>query len=91
MSDEPIQKKRFEVKMRMHPNGSIEKQIFIGGELLDWSVDISSFQEAVKMGPQFQRAVQEDIARHFIKSVSEVLGRKVTIEDIKEATKTGWI
>jgi len=91
MSEEPIQKKRFEVKMRMHPNGSIEKQIFIDGELLDWSVDISSFQEAVKMGPQYKLAVQESIAKHFIDSVSEVLGRKVTIQEIQEATKTGWI
>ncbi len=88
---EPIQKKRFEVRMKMHPNGSIEKQIFIDNEMLDWSVDSSSFLEAQKMGPQYMRAVQEDIAKHFIESVSEVLGRKVTIEDIKQATIDGWI
>ncbi len=85
------QKKRFEVRMKMHSNGSIEKQIFIDNEMLDWSVDSSSFLEAQKMGPQYMRAVQEDIAKHFIESVSEVLGRKVTIEDIKQATIDGWI
>jgi len=77
--------------MRMHSNGSIEKQIFIDGEMLDWSVDSSSFLEAQKMGPQFALAVQRDIAKHFIESVSEVLGRKVTMDEIKEAIRTGWI
>ncbi len=88
---EEVQKKKFEVKMRMHPNGSIEKQIFIDGEMLDWSVDSSSFLEAKMMGPQFMRAVQEDIVKHFTKSVGEFLGRKITIEEIQEAIKTGWI
>jgi hypothetical protein len=91
MADEPLEKKSFEVKMRMHPDGSIEKKIFIGGEMLDWSVDSSSFIEAQKMGPQFMRAVQEDIAKHFIQSVSDFLGRKVTLEDIQQGIKTGWI
>jgi carbon monoxide dehydrogenase subunit G len=86
-----VEKKRFEVKMRLHPDGSIEKQIFIGGEMLDWSVDSSSFLEAKKMGPQYMRAVQDDIAKHFIESVGEFLGRRVTLDDIKEAIKTGWI
>ena len=91
MSEEPNQRKRFEVRMRVHPNGSVEKKIFIDGEMLDWSVDSSSFLEANRMGPQFMRAVQEDIAKHFIESVSEVLGRKVSLEDIKNAIKDGWI
>lgn len=72
-------------------NGGIEKAIFIDGELLDWSVDISSLMEAKRMGPVFFRAVQRDIERHFVESVSEVVGRKVTPEEIKNATATGWI
>jgi len=39
----------------------------------------------------YQRAVKEDIVKHFTNSVSEVIGRKVTMEDIAKATKTGWI
>jgi len=35
--------------------------------------------------------VQKDIEKHFVESVSEVVGRKITPEEIKEATKTGWI
>lgn len=82
---------KFETRIKFHSNGSIERQIYIGGELLDWSVDVSSFQEAQRMGPMYQRAIKEDIAKHFTKSVSEVVGREVSMEDILRATKTGWI
>lgn len=81
---------RFEVKMREN-RGGVEKAIFINNELLDWSVDISSLMEAAKMGPKFYRAAQRDIEKHFVESVSEFIGRKVTPEDIKKATITGWI
>jgi len=82
---------RFETRIKFHPNGEIERQIYIGGELLDWSVDITSFREAQKMGSMYHRAIKEDIVKHFTNSVSEVLGRKVSMEDIVKATKTGWI
>jgi len=82
---------RFETRIKFHPNGEIERQIYIGNELLDWSVDITSFQDARRMGPQYHKAIKEDIVKHFTNSVSEVLGRKVSMEDIVKATKTGWI
>lgn len=90
LDDKGNQKKRFEVKMRTK-NGTIEKAIFIDGELLDWSIDISSLMECKKMGPEYFRAAQRDIEKHFINSVSEVVGRKITVDQIKEATKNGWI
>jgi hypothetical protein len=84
-------KKKFQVMMRKGKNGVLEKAIFIDGELLDWSVDMTSLADALHMGPKFFAAAQKDIAKHFIESVSEVIGRKVTTEDIKQATKIGWI
>jgi len=81
---------RFEVKMRRH-KGGIQKAIFIGGEMLDWSVDVSQMMDAMNMGLAFYRAVQRDIEKHFVESVSEFIGRKVTPEDIKKAIKEGWI
>ena len=84
-------KKRFEVRIRKGKNDVMEKAIFIGGELLDWAVDMNSLAEAMSMGPKFFRAIQRDIEKHFTESVSEVLGRKVTASDIKESIKTGWI
>lgn len=81
---------KFEVKMRQN-KGGVEKAIFIDNELLDWSVDLSSLAEAAKMGQKFYRAAQRDIEKHFVESVSEFIGRKVTPDDIKKATITGWI
>jgi hypothetical protein len=91
MSHEETPKKKFEVRFEQHPDGSIEKQIYIDGELFDYSIDISSFQEAVRMGPAFAKAAKEDIARHFVQCLSEFLGRHVTVEEIIQAQKTGWI
>jgi len=84
-------RKRFEVKIRPAKGGGIEKAIFIGGELLDWQVDINSLVEAMRMGPMYMKAVQKDIEKHFVESVSDFIGRKVTAEDIKQAIKDGYI
>lgn len=83
--------KRFEVRTRPKKGGGLENAVFIGGELLDWSVDLNSLMEAAKMGPQYLIEVQRDIEKHFVNSVSDFLGRKVSVEEIKKATKTGWI
>ncbi len=83
-------KKRFQV-MQHIVNGGMRKDIFIDGELLDWSVDTESLREAMKMGPKFFRSVQQDIEKHFVESVSDFVGKKLTPTDIKEAIKTGWI
>ena len=83
-------KKTFEVKMFVE-DGAVKKAVFIDNIMLDYEVDVSSLAEAIKMGPQFYKAVQRDIEKHFVACVSEMVGRKVTAEEIKEATKTGWI
>jgi hypothetical protein len=87
----PEGKKSFVVRIIQHPSGSIEKQIYIDDELLDWSVDIESFHEACRMGPLYEKAAKESIARHFLESVSEVVGRKLTVDDIKNAHINGYI
>lgn len=87
----PEGKVKFETRIKLHPSGAVEREIYIGGEKFDWSVDVTSFHEAVKMGPMYKRAVQADIVKHFVDSVSDVLGRKVTMKEVNEATKRGWI
>jgi hypothetical protein len=84
-------RKTFEVKMRPAKGGGIEKAIFIDGELLDWQVNIESLMEAIKMGPMYYKEVQKDIEKHFVESVSDTIGRKVTAEEIKNAIKNGYI
>jgi hypothetical protein len=88
---EEVQKKKFEVKIRPAKNGLIEQAIYIDGELLDWQIDLDSFFDAIKMGPKFAAIVQKDIEQHFAESVSDFIGRKVTVEDVRKATKEGWI
>lgn len=91
LDDKGVPMKRFEVKMRKGKNDVVEKAIFIDGEVLDWSVDISSLMEARAMGPEFFKAAQKDIEKHFTDAVGEVVGRYVTADDIKQATIDGWI
>jgi len=84
-------KVRFEVKMWQRSDGTMEKAVFIGGQQLDWSLDLSSLMEARQMGPKFFREMQKDIIRHYAESVSEFLGRRFTIEEIQVAIQTGWL
>jgi hypothetical protein len=84
-------KKKFEVKMKSDGAGGLEKAIFIDGEKLDWAVDMNSFAEAMQMGPQYMQEIKRSIEAHFIESVSDFLSRKVTMEEILTAIKTGWI
>jgi carbon monoxide dehydrogenase subunit G len=91
LTPEDLGKKSFQVMMRKARDGSVEKAIFIGGELLDWQIDLASFVDAASMGPTYMREIQRDIEKHFVESVSDFLGRKVTIEEIKQAIQVGWI
>lgn len=86
-----MEKSKFEVRVYKTPDGQIKKDVFINNELLDYSIDISSYREACQMGQLYKIEVQKSIEKHFTESVSEVLGKKVTIEDIKKAIITGWI
>lgn len=87
----PEGKKSFEVRMRRHANGEIEKDVFIDGERLNYSIDTQAYLDACKMGFHMKVAVQKDIEKHFTESVSEFLGRHVTLDEIKQAIIKGWI
>ena len=88
-------KKSFKVMMR--PLGSdpsrdgAEKAVFVDGKKLDFRIDIIRFLEARRKGPKYLFEEQKKIEKEFVKSVSEAVGRKVTVEEIKRATVEGWI
>ena len=88
-------KHKFEVKMRpLGPDpriDGVEKAVFIDGEKLDFKIDVSRFLEAKGKGMSFLAQEQKKIVKEFVKSVSEYLQRKVTIQDIKKAILEGWI
>jgi len=81
----------FHTRCFIHPNGSIEKKIFVDNVEMDYSIDISSFREACKMGPQYRMAVYRDIEAHFTQCVSDMVGYKLTLDHIRKAIKAGYI
>lgn len=82
---------KFEVKQRGTPESGIEKAVFVGGEKLDFKIDVNRFLEAKKAGPKYFVQIQKEIQDGFVKSVSDAIGRKVTVMEIQQATVTGWI
>ena len=87
-----MEKKRFELKTRLNPEKkTFQRDIFIDGELFDYSVDKESLVRAKSMGEYHFLAAQQDIASHFLECLSEMVGRKVTTDDVKTAKKTGFI
>lgn len=85
------EKLRFEVRIGKDKSGKLKKHIFIDKQLLDWSIDIESLAMAMKMGEEYREIVKKDIERHFVESVSDFIGRKVTTDEIIKATQTGWL
>lgn len=88
-------KLKFEVKMRsLGPDPSkdgIEKAVFIDDKKLDFKIDVLRFLEAKSKGVSYLVEEQKKIENEFVSSVSDFLGRKVVIEDIKKAIIEGWI
>ena len=87
----PLGKKSFMVRAIKGKDGGIKHAIFIDGEMLDWAIDMHDYLDAMKMGPMYLNAIKADIVKHFIESVADFLGRKVTIEELNHARKVGWI
>jgi hypothetical protein len=84
-------KKKFELRLDPTPDGFFQKNIYVDGDLFDWAIDEESFDWARKQGPVFFEAVKKDIANHFLDSLSEMVGRKITLADFHTALKNGMI
>jgi hypothetical protein len=88
-------KLKFEVKMRyLGPDpqkDGFEKSVFINNVKLDFKIDVLRFLEAKSKGINFLIEEQKKIEREFTQSVSDFLGRKVKVDEIKKAIVEGWI
>lgn len=88
-------KKKFRVMMRAlgsdPQRDGVEKAVFVDGKKLDFTIDVLRFLEAKRKGPKYLFEEQKKIEREFVRSVSEAVGRRITVEDIKRATVEGWI
>jgi len=81
----------FEEKTYLSDDDTVEKGIFVDGTLFDWGVDEEDYERAKALGPKYQQAVEASIAKHFVSSFSEFMGREVTLDEVNEARKIGWI
>lgn len=86
-----MKKKKFEI-MHRYENEQLINGIFIDGEHFDWEIDQDALNRVIETGdPELIAMAKKDIELHFIESISEMVGRKVTTQEIKDAEKTGWI
>lgn len=83
-------KKKFEVRFNKS-NDKVVKAVFIDNEMLDYSVDVEALKKISALGTEYKKAALLDIEKHFVECVSEVIGRKVTNEEVEKAFRTGWI
>jgi len=82
----------FEEKTYMDDDGvHMAKGIFVDGTLFDWGVDEENYKQALALGPQYKKAIEESIAKHFVDSFSEFLSRRITLDEVNEARRIGWI
>jgi hypothetical protein len=83
-------KKKFEIKFTKD-NGKVVKAIFIDEIMLDYSVDVKALQEISALGLEYKKAALLDIENHFVRCVSEMVGRDVTKQELDKAFRTGLI
>jgi len=88
-------KHSFQVMMRpLGPDpkkDGMEKAVFVDGKRLDFSIDVVRFLEARQKGAKYLVDEQKRIEKQFVSAVSDAIGRKVTVMEIKKATVEGWI
>lgn len=85
-------KQRFVVKPHFDPSSGVHRQdLFIDDKLFPYEIDQASLMRAKEMGPSYFAIIQKEIMTHFVDSLSNFMGRKVSMEEVVKATKEGWI
>jgi hypothetical protein len=87
--DIPEGKVSFKIGYIMHPDGSLEKKVVINGEVMEYSIDYAAYLEAHRMG--LGNEIKKDIAKHYLSCVSEMVGRNITMQEILQGEKKGFI
>jgi len=66
----------------------------VDGEIFDWGLDSASWAEAKKVisqHPELAETVTTSIVNHFCECFGEFVGRDITLEEVSEAIKRGYI
>ena len=62
--------------------------------MFDWGIEEEALQEAKKFAGEdasIKKAIHGDIKKFFLDSLSEFLGREVTLKEVNEAVESGYI
>jgi hypothetical protein len=89
---ESKKKKKFTVKVNYDKSAGIyRRDVFIDDELFEYEIDQPSLIQAKEMGPEYEAQAKRSIEEHFINSLSDFVGRKITARELIMAIQTGWI
>lgn len=70
-----------------------QKVIFIDDEIFDWGIDEDALNQANEFAsnPNALKAIHFDIKNYFLECLEEHIGFKITIGEVNEALKAGYI
>jgi len=90
-----MKKFKFEIQEVYDPDTQAQYRVLvINGEVFDWGVNDSDLANAKKLcgnDPFFKKSIQGDICRFFLNCLSEVLETEVTLGQVNEALKQGYL
>lgn len=68
-----------------------EDLIFIDNQYFDFAIDDSALEKVNSLEGEELKKVHENIKNYLLTSLAQVLGRAVTMKEVMEAIKTGYI
>jgi len=68
-----------------------EDLIFIDNQYFDFAIDDSALEKVNSLEGKELEKVHENIKNYLLTSLAQVLGRAVTMKEVMEAIKTGYI
>ena len=66
--------------------------IYINDELFDWEIELESLLKAKRVAGNnalMKKAIIGNIQKHFLESLEQFVGRKVSLKELVEAVKKG--
>jgi aminopeptidase-like protein len=87
--------KKLEIKPWLdEESGRTVNAIYLDGRVFDWGLvedGILRAKEYIVQNPMVREVVYGDIQKHFLDSLSEFVGREVTLKELNAAIEKGYI
>lgn len=70
-----------------------QKVIFINNEMFDWGIDENALSQANEFAsnPNSLKAIHFDIKNYFLECLEDHIGFEITMKEVNEALKVGYI